>query len=390
MGVRRILIACAGLEEGRDGVGDYSRRLAEALAKSGVECLVLGLNDRSVDQETTTGPPASQVRLVRLPERLSLADKSARAASVLADWNPDWVSLQFVAYGFSRRGFVLKEILWLPPLFRNRKLHVMLHELWVGIGTDGSPKNAVLGALQRRLLILLLHRLKPRVTHTAIDYYQRILQRYGVRAEVLPLYGNVPVTSEAAGAWLDQTIRAGGGPDLSHDRRNYWVFGLFGAISTKWPACGLFSRLVDCGTRAGRRVIIVSAGNPGADGALLLERWRREFPGLTFVAIGPRSPRELSQFFNSIDFGVTPHPLYATGKSGTIMAMLEHGLPVIVSWGNIAPETPGMPDPFASLIWQDDDRLAERLLKPPHRTRHPDHSEVIGRALLARLSEIEN
>lgn len=387
--MRRILIACAGLEEGHDGVGDYSRRLADSLTRSGVECLILALNDRSVDQETATVTLAPRVQLVRLPERLPLANKSARTSSVLSDWNPDWVSLQFVSYGFSRRGLALKEIFWLPPLFRSRKLHVMLHELWVGIGTDASPKNAVLGALQRRLLISLLHRLNPRVSHTAIYYYQRILAHYGVSAEVLPLYGNIPVTSELAGAWLDEAIGTGGGPDLSHDRGNYWIFGMFGGISRKWPAAGLFSRLVDCATRAGRRAIIVSAGNPGADGALLLERWRREIPALIVVAIGPRSPRELSQFFNSIDFGLTPHPLYATGKSGTIMAMLEHGLPVIVSWGNIAPDTPAMPRPFESLIWQDDDRLAERLLKPPHRTLHPDHSEVIGRALLARLSEIE-
>src|SRR5215468_1192322 len=108
MSARKFLIACGGLQAGEDGVGDYSQRLAEALRDLGHACLVLALNDRTIDREVAVTCESS-IQLIRLPESLGLAAKSRRARSIVAAWNPDWVSLQFVSYGFARRGFAVRE-----------------------------------------------------------------------------------------------------------------------------------------------------------------------------------------------------------------------------------------------------------------------------------------
>jgi hypothetical protein len=49
------------------------------------------------------------------------------------------------------------------------------------------------------------------------------------------------------------------------------------------------------------------------------------------VKLGPRSLAEISQFLNTVDFGIATSPLGLIGKSGTAAAMLEHDLPVIVN-----------------------------------------------------------
>jgi len=98
----------------------------------------------------------------------------------------------------------------------------------------------------------------------------------------------------------------------------------------------------------------------------------------------------ISQFFNWVDFGLTPFPLYTVGKSSTIAAMVEHGLPVIVSWGDIAPEHPIEDEAFASLIWRADEHLFARLMKPRTRSLRPGRNVEIAKVLLARLSQSES
>lgn len=45
MQVRHIAFVCGGLGEGRNGVGDYCRRLAQALVPLGVRCDIMALAD---------------------------------------------------------------------------------------------------------------------------------------------------------------------------------------------------------------------------------------------------------------------------------------------------------------------------------------------------------
>jgi hypothetical protein len=385
--VRRIALICTGIEEGRDGVGDYCRRLALGLRTLGADCTLLALNDRLIQREILTEASELSPRSLRLPENMPHREKLATAARFLADSRPDWVSLQFVCYGFNRKGLVLRELFWLPRLLRNYRRHVMLHELWVGLGVFHSAKNIGLGTIQRRLLVQLLRRLEPAVVDTTNAFYHQVGIRAGIRAGILPLFGNIPVTTNTADAWLSDLIVRSGGPDLRHDRQSCWIFGLFGSILPRWPAEPLLSRLEAIGKRAQRRIVVVAVGHLSRYELDLFERRARAFPSIHFTHAGPRTTAETSQFLNSMDFGLTSHPLYLLGKSGSTAAMLEHGLPVIASWGDIAPELCPVDLRLAPLIWRDDETLEAKLMTPPPRLRYPARCLEAARTLLTQLAQ---
>lgn len=54
------------------------------------------------------------------------------------------------------------------------------------------------------------------------------------------------------------------------------------------------------------------------------------------VRIGEQPAERISQALQVLDFGITASPLALVGKSGTVAAMLEHGLPVIASRNDVS------------------------------------------------------
>jgi glycosyltransferase involved in cell wall biosynthesis len=385
---RRIALLCPGLEEGRDGVGDYCRRLAASLVGSGVECLVLALHDQLVTEpaETAMAVGTSLIRIHRLPHRFSMAEKIVAAATILSRWQPDWVSLHFVCYGFHPKGTVFRELYWLPELLAPYRVHLLFHELWIGEGVFRTRMTAAKGAIQRAFMLRLVRRLQPLIVDTTNQFYQALLARGGVKAGILPLFGNIPVTAEPADGWLFDIVSDAGGPDLRRNRQNCWLIAMFGRLVPQWPARALLQRLRDAADRRGVRALIILAGVTGPHTEALVAQWQSEVAGIDLIVIGPRSPAELSQLFNSADFGLTSHPYYALGKSGTVAAMIEHGLPVIASWGHIFPALAPVEPPFDRMIWACDDTLEARLGERQRQDRVYDRVASVARAFIAELA----
>ena len=382
----RIMLVCSGLEAGRDGVGDYCRVLTQEFAKLGHQCMVLALNDRFVECEARAQYAGGRAELVRLPAKEPPRARYARGMAVIEEWRPDWVSLNFVSYGFQNRGLPVAELSLLPRLFANRNLAVMVHELWVGLDHDRLAKNRLLyGPVQRRLLLALLRRLRPARLETTNACYRAVLARYGFEAEVVPLFGNVPVGAETAEDWLYSALaqHRAIGPDF--DRRRSWLFGTFGLIDPAWPAIAMFSRLADIARRADRRIVIVSIGDPGDYASAFFEQAKAIVPELGFATLGRRPAEQISQFLNTVDFGLSSYPYSLLGKSGAVAAMLEHGLPVIVS--RDYREVPfAVVDPlFEELIWPNDSVLEGKLMRPPVRQRYAARPAQIAKMLIDRL-----
>jgi hypothetical protein len=378
------MLVCSGLEADRDGVGDYCRFLAEEFAKLGHPSMVLALNDRLVERETSGACGSGRVELVRLPALEPPRARYARAKAVIEQWRPDWVSLNFVSYGFQSRGLPVAELSFLPRLFADRHLAVMLHELWVGLDDDRSPKNRLLyGPVQRRLLLALLRRLRPARLGTTNDCYRAVLARYRVDAEVVPLFGNIPVVGQNAGDWLYRDLAAQGAIEPDFARSRSWLFGMFGLIDPSWPAAAVFSRLADIARRADRRAVIVSIGNAGEHASALFDRAKALSPQLNFAILGPRPAEQISQFLNSVDFGLSSYPYSLLGKSGAVAAMLEHGLPVIVSRGLREVPLPVVAPLFEELVWPNDNALEGRLVDPPVRRQVAARPAEVAKRLLA-------
>jgi hypothetical protein len=64
----------------------------------------------------------------------------------------------------------------------------------------------------------------------------------------------------------------------------------------------------------------------------MVERFKSQ---IQFRLLGEDSPMNISRFLLSVDLGIATTPLSLLGKSGSVTAMLEHGLPVVVTRNDI-------------------------------------------------------
>jgi hypothetical protein len=320
----KILFICSSLELGRDGVGDYTRRLAGECATHGHHCTVLALNDAHVTTESDT--TEHELRIIRLPATEAWTERLASAREYLRLIDPDWVSWQLVAYGFHPRGFLPADLLRAAPSLRGAHCHVMLHELWLGLEVGSSWRQRALGWLQRRGVICLLDQLQPDCIQTSQGTYQEALCREGFETSVLPLFGNVPIASDLSPAgsplvrWLPTNENDVGGVSL--------VAITFGTLHPQWKPAATISWFKETAHRLGRLPALVAVGRTGQRAAGILDEFRRH--GIRVASTGELDGTAVSRLLRAADFGIAPHPWALIGKSGAAAAMLEHGLPVLV------------------------------------------------------------
>jgi hypothetical protein len=351
----KIAFITTCLEPSRDGVGDYTAALAEECGRLGHETARVALCDPFAVK-------SSDPRLLRLGV-VENADQTEIARGFLRDFAPDVVSLQFVCYGFHPRGLCWGAADLLRRVIGRVPVQVMFHELWIGAEKNASWKDRVVGAMQRACVTRLFSRLDIRAVHTTNPAYAAVLRERGVNTELLPLFGSVPPPQRPART----------------ERGAAWRFLMFGTLHPVWPPEPLFERLRGLGVP----VEIWHAGHIGA-GAELWERMTQDYAGtFSFHKFGPQTPARLAEIFSDADFGIATTPWEIIGKSASVAAMLEHGLPVVVNrddvhyacWRGDAYDAqlikmgPDLPErlralqrlPFASRRAQTASRLLERL-----------------------------
>ena len=355
----RIAFLCGGLALG--GVANYTRHLAGALSAHGVESLIVGLADREalalargMEQEAQT---------LALPAAMPWRERVAAAEAALDAFAPDWVSLQFVPFAFNRKGVVALEARWLARLLSGRRLQVMVHELWIEPLPRPIPmRRRLLRAAQRLCILRLLERTRPALLHTSNAVYRQLLAEAGLKTRLLPLFGNVPIELQPDRGWLNGAL-AQAGIDLE---RHPLLFGFFGGINPDWDAAPLLARLCEALRRLGRPGVVLSAGAAGPIEERMVG-WRRRHRDLGFLALGVQPAARISAYLQALDFGLTSYPYALIGKSGSVMAMLEHGLPVIVSWGDLRPDLPALDAEWSLLALPPGGDLDAFLRLPPDR-----------------------
>ncbi len=313
----RIAFVTSCLEPECDGVGDYTTLLAEECERRGHAVARLALNDSLIAEEIELP------KLLRLPFAQPWPARLSRARQWLAAFAPDFISLQFVNYGFHARGFAIRTAARLRRLFSGWPVQVFLHELWIGEETGASWKHRLLGGWQRRGVLALLRTLDVRAIHTSNATYVHRLECQGLAAKRLPLFGSLPL------------------PTQSHrEKTDALTFALFGTLHPVWPAEPLFTHL----RALKRRIEIVHAGNIGAGEALWNQLEATYGATFRFRRLGRLSPQSLADFFASADLGVATTPWAIIGKSASVAAMLDCGLPVVVNRDDVhysgVPEEP--------------------------------------------------
>ena len=316
----RIAFLCSSIDPGADGVGDYARQLASACSALGHSTQLIGLHEPGTVRGDRPTPGET---------RFSAAEpwglRADRLRQSFEEFNPDWVSWQLVPYGFHPKGIIPDAA---APLLRTSapyKRHVMLHELWIGMSRGESFRSRIIGSLQRRQLMKCLRLLSPSLLSTTNATYQAILDRLGWNAEVLPLFGNIPLSDATAGAAELSLIS---GDEIPPGPR--WIATLFGTIHPQWNHAPTLSWLERASAIAGRHLVLLSIGRAGGHGDARLAQIKSQYPKITVVCAGIQSQEAISHLLRVSDFGIATHPWALIGKSGSTLALREHGLPVLV------------------------------------------------------------
>lgn len=370
------------LEPGKDGVGDYTRQLALECARQGATCSLIALNDPYLH-----GTVSSEAYCLRLPMTLDWQQRVQGARAFLAGVQPDWLSFQFVPYAFHPKGIVFGIEPYLRRLSTALQVHVMFHELWIGAFREANLKERLVGTVQRSAVRNLVRSLRPASIHTSNPIYHRLLARDGISAAVLPLFGNVPIAGRQGFGWCDLELERQG---LSLEaRRRSWLFGFFGSLRPEWPPEPLFTQLEKAGHRQGREIVVLSIGRLGPGEALWQQLNARYGAKFRFIHLGEQPVERISEYLQSLDFGIAVTPYQLIGKSATVVAMFEHGLPVIVNRDDVHfPGGEEMSLTEEPLLYQLDDRLDKFLASAVRDAAPGPRLPEIGRRFLGTLNGI--
>ena len=316
MGLKKILFICGSLEPGRDGVGDYARELAGALLAIGVESKIIAIMDRSVDGivEENQSTREREVEVIRLSKSLSFKVRKREYQNLVADFNPDFISLQFVPYAFSPKGIPLNLSRFLKTKDHNIKWHFMIHEGYIGGSLDF--KNKIIQKIQIYILNSLVKKFEPVVIHTSTPLYQGYLIDIGINTHILGLFGNIPINQQVIRTESTLAFRG--------------VY--FGAAPQLNDFQAFVDDLLEYIQKTHEKIEIVMCGKSGESGKEFANFLRQHISDKRFRVIekGIMSSEDLSILFLNSDFAIAREPARLLGKSGSAIAMLEHGLPMWV------------------------------------------------------------
>ena len=337
----RVLFLCGSLEPGRDGVGDYTRRLAAELIRGGHQAAGISLNDHRIDTAARSEQydGNTPVPVLRLSAKERWESRALAAQNWTRDFNPDWISLQFVPYSFDRRGLLIAALKPLRQIISDRRLHVMLHELWVFPWLRTKLSDRLVGMAQRWTLRRMLRKLRPKKISTQNSFYRDAVAGWGLEVSLLPLHGNIPVVN-SPGAVSEfgrrHHLPPGNSPGGSV------AAGFFGSIRDDIDCLPLLKKLAAAARSEGRRLCICSAGHIGERGVRLWNAWQEALgPNAEFRLLGSLSNEEVSYYLQSLAFGLTSYTTEFVEKSGAVAAFLEHGRRVVLAQRHyLSPDAP--------------------------------------------------
>ena len=96
----RIAFLCGSLEPGRDGVGDYTRGLAEELQRQGHEVIIIALRDRFITQPVVSDGETSDdsIKILRLPSEFAWMAGIQQAKFAIDQFDPFCCQLLNIFY----------------------------------------------------------------------------------------------------------------------------------------------------------------------------------------------------------------------------------------------------------------------------------------------------
>ena len=313
-----ILFLCGSAEPGRDGVGDYSRRLAAELIRRGIRATVVATHDAgaaAVRQEIQDDEGTS-LEVVRIPAATPEVDRLNRLQTIVDRFAPQWISLQFVPWSYSRSGIPRSFARTLGRLRSDAPFEIMFHELWLRNRAAGDLKGRLTGILQRQVVLKLVRDLPAKIVHTHIPINRDELAGRGIPTRALPLFANIGVA-----AYPESKVSPK--PDGTYRV----VF--FSRLESPPPVQDVLRAVSLWCHKTSLRLEIVLLGGGKAKVSAAAADIKRAVPDASVLAVGYLPADEISGWLSTCDLAISPIPRHSQGKSGTVAAFLEHHLPVI-------------------------------------------------------------
>jgi hypothetical protein len=327
----KIAFITSSLEPGQDGVGDYSRRLAAECIRQGHPSVIVSLNDANVSEAKMESQvfEGLSISVLRLPGTVPWNIRTKLAREWLDAFNPSWLSLQFVAFGFHRKGLCFGLGKRLAAMNSKASWHIMFHELWLGLGENAPFKHRVWGLLQRSIIRDILRRLRPLIVHTQAEPYRQVLSRENITATILPLFSNVPFIQGDGWGLLEPLASIVLGRRA--DRTKLYLAGIFGAVHSEWSAEQAVNILTPLMQRFQKRLVLVLIGRNNLTAEAITRLQLALHKQADIIVAGERNSLEISKILQALDLGLATTPRQVIQKSGSAAALLEHGLPVLIT-----------------------------------------------------------
>ncbi|MBZ9731295.1 hypothetical protein LB467_16515 [Salegentibacter sp. JZCK2] len=298
----KITFLCGCLEPGRDGVGDYTLRLAMELIKNGHKVSIVSLNDHFLPKNSFEVLEQNLIPVIRVRLGNKQIQILSKVKRYIEEWDPEWLSLQFVPFSFHKKGLPIKLASQLNKLGKGRRWHIMFHELWVGMDNKDSFKLKLLGSLQKHIVKKTIDILVPEIINTHTRLYLSKLDKMGCKSDLLPLFGNIPILFQ------------------SEEKRNGIInIAVFGGIH---PGAKL-KKFINEVPKANKYKFHFIGSNGPEQGNWVATLTKNN---VDYQLHGWLGIEEISKILSKCQWGVTSTPYYLSEKSGSTAAMLEHNL----------------------------------------------------------------
>ncbi len=309
-----LLFLCGSAEPGKDGVGDYTRRLCGELIRTGHNAQIVSLYDKHVVSFITQNQVIEETPVIvrRMPIITSYKQRLAWTQEIVKEIAIDWISLQFVPYSFNPKGLPFWMSGFLKALKGNHQWHVMFHEIWIGIEKKASLKSKCTGILQKQIVLKILQNLNFVVINTNTNLYRLQLLNLGYNSKLLPLFSNIS----------NNII------DYNEKKTDELIFAFFGGIHFGAPIQEFMDELkLELEKRKGCFVKFLFVGNCGSS----LKEWTMilDSENIKYEIFGYCSNQEISEKLLTCNYGVSTTPYLLIQKSGSVATLIEHGLPVL-------------------------------------------------------------
>lgn len=288
--------------------------------------MCLGVNDTEESQRLSVDGLLS---IIRFLSGNNWSIRLKRIQQLINQVMPDWISLQYVPYGYDYKGLPLSFVHGLSRIHSSARWHFMFHELWVGICQKSPAKHKLIGFLQRNLAKSLVAKIAPDVVHTTNQLYVYLLSKQKIGVEHLPLFGNIPV-DQSESKWMVAQLETLG--MNSTNRQRWFIVGMFGSIYPDFPLERQILNISSLALASNKELAILGIGCGRGTGAVWEQRITCMLPNIKVRHLGSQSNERVSAFLSSLDLGLPTTPLEFLGKSSSVASMVLHGVPLDLSY----------------------------------------------------------